>query len=46
MLMEIDEQLTARAVRLIVDYFGENPSVTDASAEALAKQVGIGKESV
>jgi transposase len=35
----------ARAVRLVNDHLAEYPSVTAASA-AVAKQVGVGKESV
>jgi len=42
---KIDEELRARAVRLVNDHLGEYPSVTAASA-AVAKQVGVGKESV
>jgi transposase-like protein len=42
---KIDEELKARAVRLVNDHLGEYPSVTAASA-AVAKQVGVGKESV
>ena len=42
---KIDEELKARAVRLVQDHLGECPSVTAASA-AVAKQVGVGKESV
>jgi transposase len=42
---KIDEDLKARAVRLVNDHLAEYPSVTAASA-AVAKQVGVGKESV
>lgn len=42
---KIDEELKARAVRLVNDHLGEYPSVTAASA-AVAKQLGVGKESV
>ena len=42
---KIDEELKARAVRLVNDHLGEYQSVTAASA-AVAKQVGVGKESV
>ena len=42
---KIDEELKARAVRLVQDHLGEYSSVTAASA-AVAKQVGVGKESV
>ena len=42
---KIDEELKARAVRLVNDHLAEYPSVTAASA-AVAKQVGVGKESV
>ena len=42
---KIDEELKARAVRLVTDHLGEYPSLTGASA-AVAKQVGVGKESV
>lgn len=42
---KIDEELKARAVRLVNDHLGEYPSVTAASA-AVAKQVGVGRESV
>jgi len=44
MLKKIDEELKARAVRLVNDYLGEYSSVTAASA-VVAKQVGVGKES-
>ena len=42
---KIDEQLKARAVRLVTDHLGEYPSLT-AAAAAVAQQLGIGKESV
>ena len=42
---KIDEELKARAVRLVSEYLGEYPSLTAASA-AVAKQLGVGKESV
>ncbi len=42
---KIDEELKARAVRLVTDHLGEYPSVTAASA-VVATQVGVGKESV
>jgi len=41
MLKKIDEELKARAVRLVTDHLGEYPSVTAASA-VVAKQVGVG----
>ena len=41
----IDDELKARAVRLVSDHQGEYPSLTAASA-AVAKQRGVGKESV
>jgi len=44
---KIDEELKARAVRLVNDYLGEYSLVTVAAASAVvAKQVGVGKESV
>ncbi len=48
---KIDEELKARAVRLVNDYLGEyslvTVTVTVAAASAVvAKQVGVGKESV
>jgi len=52
---KIDEELKARAVRLVNDYLGEyslvtvtvTVAVTVAAASAVvAKQVGVGKESV
>ncbi len=42
---KIDEEVKARAVRLVIDHLSEYPSLTAAS-EAVAKQVGVGKESV
>ncbi len=43
MLKKIDEELKARAVRLVTDHLGEYPSVTAAAASAVvAKQVGVG----
>jgi transposase-like protein len=42
---KIDPELKARAVRLVTDHLGEYPSLTAASA-AVAKQLGVGKESV
>ena len=42
---KIDEELKARAVRLVSEHLGEYPSLTAASA-AVAKQLGVGKESV
>ncbi len=42
---KIDEELKARAVRLVNDHLGEYPSLT-AAAAAVAKQLGVGKESV
>ena len=42
---KIDEELKARAVRLVSDHVGEYPSLTAASA-AVAKQLGVGQESV
>jgi transposase-like protein len=42
---KIDEELKARAVRLVSDHVGEYPSLTAASA-AVAKQLGVGRESV
>jgi transposase len=41
----IDEELKARAVRLVSEHLGEYPSLTAASA-AVARQLGVGKESV
>jgi transposase len=42
---KIDSELKARAVRLATEHLGEYPSLTAASA-AVAKQLGVGKESV
>ena len=42
---KIDPELKARAVRLVSEHRGEYPSLT-AAAVAVAKQVGVGKESV
>jgi transposase-like protein len=42
---KIDGELKARAVRLVSDHVGEYPSLTAASA-AVAKQLGVGRESV
>ncbi len=42
---KIDSEVRARAVRLVADHLGEYPSLTAASA-AVAKQVGVGHESV
>ena len=42
---KIDEQLKERAVRLVTEHQQEYPSLTVA-CEAVAKQVGVGKESV
>ena len=42
---KIDEELKARAVRLVSDHVGEYPSLTAASA-AVAKQLVVGRESV
>src|SRR5665647_1213113 len=41
----IDPGLKARAVRLVSEHRGEYPTLTAAS-QAVAKQVGVGKESV
>jgi transposase len=41
----IDEELKARAVRLVSEHLGEYPSLTAASA-VVARQLGVGKESV
>ena len=45
MPMKIDPEVQARAVRLVNDHLGEYPSLTAASA-AVAKQVGVGRETV
>lgn len=42
---KIDPEVRARAVRLVNDHLGEYPSLTAASA-AVAKQVGVGRETV
>lgn len=42
---KIDEELKARALRLVNDHLGEYSSVTAASL-VVAKQLGVGKESV
>jgi transposase len=42
---KIDEQVKARAVRLVADHQQEYPTLT-AACEAVARQVGVGKESV
>ena len=42
---KIDEQLKARAVRLVMEHGSEYSSLTVA-CEAVARQVGVGKESV
>jgi len=42
---KIDEQVKARAVRLVMEHGSEYPSLTVA-CEAVARQVGVGKESV
>jgi transposase-like protein len=42
---KIDEQLKARAVRLVAEHQQECPSLT-AACEAVARQVGVGQESV
>ncbi len=41
----IDDEVKARAMRLVSEHQSEYPSLT-AAAEAVAKQVGVGKESV
>ncbi len=41
----IDPELKARAVRLVTEHVSEYPSLT-AAAAAVAKQLGVGKESV
>ncbi len=41
----IDPELKARAVRLVAEHQQEYPSLT-AAAAAVAKQLGVGKESV
>jgi transposase-like protein len=42
---KIDEQLRTRAVRLVTEHQQEYPTLT-AACEAVARQVGVGKESV
>lgn len=42
---KIDPEVQARAVRLVADHLGEYSSLTAASA-AVAKQVGVGRETV
>lgn len=42
---KIDEQLKARAVRLVTEHQQEYPLLT-AACEAVARQVGVGQESV
>ena len=42
---KIDDELTAGAVRLVPDHRGEYASLT-AAAAVVAKQLGVGKESV
>lgn len=42
---KIDPEVRARAVRLVNEHLGEYPSLTAAS-EAVAKQVGVSKETV
>jgi transposase len=42
---KIDQELKARAVRLVNDHQGEYPSLS-AAAAVVAKQLGVGKESV
>jgi transposase len=42
---KIDDELRARAVRLVQDHLGEYSSLTAASV-AVAKQLGVAKESV
>jgi transposase len=42
---KIDEQLKTRAVRLVTEHQQEYPTLT-AACEAVARQVGVGKESV
>ncbi|MBB2987662.1 transposase-like protein [Terracoccus luteus] len=41
----IDPELKARAVRLVLEHRGEYPATT-AAVQAMARQVGVGKESV
>jgi transposase-like protein len=42
---KIDEQVRSRAVRLVTEHQQEYPSLT-AACEAVARQVGVGQESV
>src|SRR3954452_12073777 len=42
---KIDQELKARAVRLVTEHRGEYASLT-AAAAVVAKQLGVGKESV
>ena len=42
---KIDAQLKARAVRLVTEHQQEYPSLT-AACEAVARQMGVGQESV
>ena len=42
---KIDDELKARAVRLVMEHRDEYPNLTAASL-AVAKQLGVGKESV
>lgn len=42
---KIDDALRARAVRLVIEHQQEYPSLT-AATEAVARQLGVGKESV
>lgn len=42
---KIDEQVKARAVRLVLEHQQEYPS-RQAAVEAVARQLGVGKESV
>jgi transposase-like protein len=42
---KIDEQLKSRAVRLVTEHQQEYPSLT-AACEAVARQLGVGHESV
>jgi transposase-like protein len=42
---KIDPEFKARAVRLVVDHRGEYPTTT-AAVQAVARQVGVGKESL
>ena len=41
----IDPELKARAVRLVLEHRGEYPTLT-AALDAVARQVGVGKESL